>query len=85
MSDSAFVSATTSDTTRPEYIIFIIQLIFQDQRIPKMFRLVLKTKALMSVAVLAEIPLRLPQKILNYIIKKKICWVKVSKNNIIYF
>ena len=83
MSDSAFVSATTSDTTRPEYIIFIIQLIFQDQRIPKMFRLVLKTKALMSVAVLAEIPLRLPQKILNYIIKKKICWVKVSKNNII--
>ena len=33
-----------------------------------------------SVAVLAEIPLRSPQKIFIFIIKKIICWVKVSKN-----
>ena len=37
-----------------------------------------------SVAVLAEIPLRSPQKLFIFIIKKK-CWVKVSKNKIIQF
>ena len=35
-----------------------------------------------SVAVLAEIPLRSPQKIFIFIIKKK-CWLKVSKNKTI--
>ena len=30
-----------------------------------------------SVAVLAEIPLRSPQKLFTFIIKKNICWVKV--------
>ena len=38
-----------------------------------------------SVAVLAEIPLRSPQKIFVFIIKKYICWVKESKNKIILF
>ena len=36
-----------------------------------------------SVAVLAEIPLRSPQKLFIFIIKKIICWVNVSKNKII--
>ena len=36
-----------------------------------------------NVAVLAEIPLRSPQKLFICIIKKYICWVKVSKNKII--
>ena len=36
-----------------------------------------------SVAVSAEIPLRSPQKIFIFIIKKIICWVKESKNNLI--
>ena len=39
--------------------------------------------ATFSVAVLAEIPLRSPQTIFIFIIKKIICWVKVSKNKII--
>ena len=38
-----------------------------------------------SVAVSAEIPLGSPQKLFIFIIKKNICWVKVSKNKIIYF
>ena len=38
-----------------------------------------------SVAVLAEIPRRSPQKLFIFIIKKFICWLKVSKNKIIYF
>ena len=38
-----------------------------------------------SVAVLAETPLRSPQKIFILIIKKNICWVKVSENKIIKF
>ena len=38
-----------------------------------------------SVAVLAEILLRSPQKIFMFIIKKIICWVKVSKNETIKF
>ena len=37
-----------------------------------------------SVAVLAEIPLRSPQKIFIFIIKKYMCWLKVSKNKVIY-
>ena len=36
-----------------------------------------------SVAVLAVIPLRSPQKLFISIIKEIICWVKVSKNKII--
>ena len=40
-------------------------------------------QALTSVAVLAEVPLRSPQKIFIFIIKKKCFWVKVSKNKII--
>ena len=36
-----------------------------------------------SVAVLAEIQLRSPQIIFVFIIKKNVCWVKVSKNKII--
>ena len=36
-----------------------------------------------SVAVSAEIPLRSPQKIFIFIIKKIIFWVKVSKNKIL--
>ena len=36
-----------------------------------------------SVAVLAEILLRSPQKLFIFIIKKNVCWVKVSKNKII--
>ena len=36
-----------------------------------------------SVAVLAEIPVRSPRKLFNFISKKNICWVKVSKNKII--
>ena len=38
-----------------------------------------------SVAVLAEIPLRSPKKFVIFIIKKKNCWVKVSKNKITLF
>ena len=39
--------------------------------------------AVSSVAVLAEIPLRSPQKLFIFIIKKIICWFEVSKNIII--
>ena len=38
-----------------------------------------------SVADLAEIPLKSPQNLYIFIIKKYICWVKVSKNNLISF
>ena len=38
-----------------------------------------------SVAVLAEILLKSPQKILIFIIKKIICWLTVSKNKIFKF
>ena len=38
---------------------------------------------LASVAVSAEILLRSPQKSIIFIIKKIVCWVKVSKNKII--
>ena len=41
------------------------------------------TYVLPSVAVLAEIPLKSPQKLFIFIIKKNICWLKVSKNKII--
>ena len=37
-------------------------------------------QATISVAVLAEKPLSSPQKIFIFIIKKNICWLKVSKN-----
>ena len=65
-----------------------------DQSIPKTACLILKTKSLdaghaararSSVAVLAEILLRSPQKIFIFIIKKYVYRIKVSKNKIIRF
>ena len=38
-----------------------------------------------SGAVIAKIPLRSPQKLVSFIIKEIICWVKVSKNKTIKF
>ena len=67
----------------PELIPFVFEIVFIGHCAVHMWHWTVKKRIQNSVAVLAEIPLGSPQKLFIFIIKKYICWLKVSKNKII--